>query len=137
MILLLQAKQEFRKEIQQILPASQNFALLFGLIAPVMGLASFLASRFQIALPAEEPQRKPFAEVIDLTLGIAAGLAAMVFSLYENIPVSIIFMLVSTGLFIVHFRDLLCVRILRLIGFMMVIFTWAARSLQNMSLYSE
>jgi branched-subunit amino acid transport protein len=137
MILLLQAKQEFRKEIRQTLPATQNFALLFGLIAPVMGLASCLASRFEIALPAEEPQRKPFAEVIDLTLGIAAGLAAMVFALYENIPVSIIFMLVSTGLFIVHFRDLLCVRILRLIGFMMVIFTWATRSLQNMSLYSE
>ena len=137
MILLLQAKQEFPKEIRQTLPATQNFALLFGLIAPVMGLASFLASRFEIALPAEEPQRKRFAEVIDLPLGIAAGVAAIVFALYENMPVSVIFMLVSTGLFIVHFRDLLSVQILRLIGFMMVIFYVGNTSLQNMSLYSE
>lgn len=121
----------------QTLPSPQNFALLFGLIAPVMGLASFLASRFEIALPAEEPQRKSFAEVIDLSLGIAAGVAAMVFALYRNMPVSVALMLVSTGLFIVHFRDLLSVRVLRLVAFMTVIFYVGNTIPSNMSLYSR
>lgn len=121
----------------ETLASPWNYALLFALIAPVMALASFLTSRFDIAMPDSEPPRRPFSEVIDLSLGIAAGVAAMVFALYENMPVSVVCMLISTGLFIVHFRDLLSIRVLRLVAFMTVIFYIGNTILSNMSLYSN
>jgi MFS family permease len=121
----------------ETLDSPWNYALLFALIAPVMGLASYLASRFEIVVPEEEPSRRPFTAVIDLSLGIAAGVAAMVFALYENMSISIICMLISTGLFIVHFRDLLSIRVLRLVAFMTVIFYIGNTIPSNMSLYSS
>jgi MFS family permease len=114
-----------------------NYALLFGLIAPVMGLAAFLSSRFEIVAPIVEPGRRPVAEVIDLVLGVLAGVAAMMFAIYELMPLSIACMLVSTALFAVHFRDLLSVRLLRLVAVMTVIFYVGNTIPSNMNLYSE
>jgi hypothetical protein len=51
--------------------------------------------------------------------------------------ISIICMLISTGLFIVHFRDLLSIRVLRLVAFMTVIFYIGNTIPSNMSLYSS
>jgi hypothetical protein len=115
----------------------QNYALLFALITPAMGLASFLSTRFEITVPAEEPERRPFSEVVDLGLGILAGVAAMVFALYELMPFSIGCMLLSTVLFAMHFRDLLSVRLLRLVAIMTVIFYVGNTIPSNMSLYSK
>lgn len=114
----------------------ENFALLFALIAPVMLLASVIAGRFVINVPAEEPSRRPFSEVIDLGTGILAGIAAMIFALYDQMAVSIGFMLLSTVLFVVHFRDLLSVRLVRLVAIMTLILYVGNTIPSNMSLYS-
>lgn len=119
------------------LDSPANFALLFALIAPVMGLASFLSSRFEIRVPDKEPLRRPFAEVVDLGLGILAGVAAMVFALFELMPWSVGCILLSTVLFAVHFRDLLSIRLLRLIAIVTVILYVGNTIPSNMSLYSK
>ncbi|MBM83731.1 MAG: hypothetical protein CMJ78_24505 [Planctomycetaceae bacterium] len=117
--------------------APANYSLLFALIAPVMGLASFLSSRFDIELPDDEPERRPFREIIDLALGVAAGIVAMVFALQKLMPISICFMFVSTALFVVHFRDLLSIRLVRLVAIMTLIFYVGNTIPSNMSLYSK
>jgi MFS family permease len=115
----------------------QNYAMLFALITPAMGLASFLSTRFDIPVPPDEPQRRPVSEVLDLGIGILFGIAAMVFALYELMSFSIGCMLLSTVLFAVHFRDLLSIRLLRLVAIMTVILYIGNTIPSNMSLYSK
>ncbi len=119
------------------LDAPANYALLFALVTPVMGLASFLSSRFEVAIPDNEPSRRPFAEVVDLGLGIFAGVTAMVLALFDLMPWSVGCMLLSVVLFAVHFRDLLSIRLLRLIAIVTVIFYVGNTIPSNMSLYSK
>ncbi len=127
-----------------------NFALLFLLEAPVMALAAFLSSRFDIGTPPlEEPGRKPFADVRDLFLGVICSVAAMICMLLgdENgsgqlqsrswlFPVAYLLMGGSVVLFAYHFRDLLSVRLIRIATIVTMIVYIGNMIPSNMALYS-
>ena len=117
--------------------APLNFGLLFALETPAMLLASVLASRFQIPAPKQDVLRKPVSEVADLATGIAASVAAMGCTLGGQMSLSVLFMLVATLLYAWHFRDLLSVRLLRMVTIMTFVFYIGNVIPSNMNLYSK
>jgi len=119
------------------LESPQNYALLFALIAPVMGLASFLSSRLVFPKEKDSAKRRPVREIADLTLGIAAGVTAMVFAMQKLMAFSLACMLVSTVLFAIHFRDLLSIGLIRRVAVMTFILYVGNSIPSNMGLYSE
>jgi len=114
-----------------------NFALLFALETPAMMVAALLASRFRIPIPEHDVDRRPVTDVLDLILGIAASVAAMVLTLNDRVGWSIPLMLLASVLFAIHFRDLLSVRLLLLVTIATAIFYVGNVIPSNMNLYSK
>jgi len=115
-----------------------NFALLFLVEAPVMAVAALLSSRFVLEMPAQiEPGRKPFAEVQDLFAGVLASLGALVCVSLEYSLLAYTLMGISTVLFAHHFRDVLSVRLLRVVTIFTVLVYIGNIIPSNMALYSE
>lgn len=157
-----------------------NFSLLFGVISPVMFLASLLASQFVIPLPSSEVARRPATTIVDLSLGILLSTLAMIFSLFSNLILkesgslqssqeavdelarqgyqffsalfgqedivrlsnslmiaSSLLMILAAVLFAYHFRDLLQIRIIRILTISTLLFYVGNVIPTNMNLYSK
>ena len=119
------------------LPSPLNFALLFALETPAMLLATLLAAQFRIPIPANEVQRRPVSDVMDLAVGILASVVAMVLTLNGYVGWSIPLMVVATLLFANHFRDLLSIPLLRQVTIVTMIFYVGNVIPSNMNLYSQ
>ena len=102
-----------------------------------MMVAALLASRFRIPIPEHDVDRRPVTDVLDLILGIAASVAAMVLTLNDRVGWSIPLMLLASVLFAIHFRDLLSVRLLLLVTIATAIFYVGNVIPSNMNLYSK
>ena len=164
----------------EVMPAPLNYALLFGLVCPVMVAAAVLASRFTIPVPESDVERKPVTHIIDISAGVLVSMIAMACSLFSNLfaqqtenlsngaaavdglvlrayqffssvlgieeverlcvwlmSLSSLLMILATVLFAYHFRDLLSVRILRLITIATLLFYVGNVIPTNMNLYSK
>lgn len=163
----------------EVMTTPLNYALLFGLVCPVMLGASVLASRFVIPVPESDVERKPVTQVVDISAGILVSVFAMACSLFSNLfnqeaarltetpdevdglvfavyqffstglgiqeveqlsvwlmGLASVLMIVASILFAYHFRDLLSVRIIRLVTIATLLFYVGNVIPTNMNLYS-
>lgn len=160
----------------EVLDSPLNYALLFGLIAPVMILASVLSSILQIQVPSDDVERKPVKEILDIIAAIVLSVIGMLCSLFANLfkdldpskldaeggsiasayqsfervfdidspdtlvfwlmTISSVLMICSAVLFAYHFRDLLSVRLIRLVAIATMLFYVTNVIPTNMNLYS-
>lgn len=114
-----------------------SFASLFGLGAPVIGLAAFLASRFVVPVPDEEAVREPFSQIAGLCGGMATAGAAWLLYFLDDSWAGHGFLAVAGLLLVHHFRDILSQRTL-LIATAVTVLLYSGNTItSNMNLYTQ
>ena len=126
----------------------KGFVYLFGLGAPVIGLAAILSAFFVIPPPKTEPQREPFSQVAGLMIGLVIGMTALMLFLFGSdvfrlqnqtvLQVAGYVLLSVAGVCVaLHFRDVLSNRIL-LWATIVTILVYTGNTIpSNMNLYSS
>jgi MFS family permease len=125
-----------------------GFIYLFGLGAPVVGLAAVLSCFFVVPKPKVELHREPFSQVAGLIAGLGIAMAALTLFLFGSdlflagneklLQATGYGMLIIAGVLVAfHFRDVLSNRVLMLATIVTILVYTGNTIPSNMNLYTS